>query len=133
MPDFKPRAFVKTTCPYSFKFRLFLTEAGKADQFEFVPMDPDAPDFAALKQAISDQTGKPVHFPTVEIEPGKFMHDSDALIAHYASHFGIDAGRLPTLQFYRTGLYPTFLELFDLAAAPLAWVIRLGKRPRALR
>ena len=42
MSDFRPKAYVKTVCPFSFKFRLFVTEAGLADQVEFIPMNPDA-------------------------------------------------------------------------------------------
>lgn len=133
MPAFKPRAYVKTTCPYSFKFRLFVTEAGLADRFEFVPMDPCAPGFAAARDSIGARSGLPVRFPVVETEPGKFMGDSDALIAHYASVFGVDAEALPTLGFYRTGLFPTFLELVELCSGPLAWLIRLGRVPRAFR
>lgn len=133
MSEFKPRAFVKTTCPFSFKFRLFVTEAGLSDQFEFVPMDPFSDDFSAVKADIEAKYGKPVIFPVVEVEPGKFMSDSDALITHYASKFGVDDKALPTLNFYRNGLFPTIMELEDLSSGPLQWLIRLGRVPRAFR
>ncbi len=133
MSDFTPRAFVKTNCPYSFKFRLFVSEAGLDGKFQFHALDPDADDFAATKEELRKLSGGPVRFPTVEIEPGKFMNGSDEMIAHYAKAYGIDDGALATLSFYRRGLFPTFLELFDLCAKPLAWLIRLGRRPRAFR
>ena len=133
MTGFKPRAFVKTTCPYSFKFRLFVTEAGLSDAFEFIAMDPDAEDFDGIKSEIERLSGTSIHFPTVEVEPGEFMHDSDVLIDHFARKHSINHKALQTLEFYRGGLFPTFLELFSLCASPLAWVIRLGRRPRAFK
>lgn len=133
METFKPTAYVKTTCPYSFKFRLFITEAGLADRFDFVPMDPDSPEFGKIKADVEKRSGQPLHFPTVEVDEGRFMNDSDALIQHFARLHSIDETALVTLEFYRNGLFPTFLELFRLCATPMAWLIRLGRRPRAFR
>lgn len=133
MTTFRPRAYVKTTCPYSFKFRLFITEAGLADQIDFVPMDPDASDFKGIKADVEARSGAPLHFPTVEVDRNVFINDSDRLIAHFSKLHGINDSSLATLNFYRHGLFPTFLELFALCASPLAWLIRLGKRPRAFK
>ncbi len=133
MTTFQPKAYVKTTCPYSFKFRLFVTEAGLADQIEFVPMDPEASDFQSIKADVEARSGASLHFPTVEVEPNEFIDDSDRLIAHFSDLHGIDDSSLATLTFYREGLFPTFLELFALCASPLAWLIRLGRTPRAFK
>lgn len=133
MSDFKPTAWVKTTCPFSFKFRLFATEAGLHDRFEFVAMNPMEEGFAAAKADLEARSGGPVVFPTVEVAPGEFQNDSDALIERYAGENGIDPGSLPTLQFYLGGLFPTILDLFDYSAGPLPWLIHLGRRPLAFR
>ena len=133
MTDFKPRAYVKTNCPFSFKFRLFVTEAGLADQFDFVALDPDAPTHAADKADLKSKVGRAHTFPVVEVAQGEFMEDSDALITQFAQAHGLDETAMPTLVFYRTGLFPTFLEMFHILATPLGWIARLGRKPKAFR
>lgn len=133
MPDFTPTAWVRTNCPYSFKFRLFVTEAGLATAFRFIPMDPDSAEFAPEKAELDRRAGRVTVFPTVEVAPGRFMSDSDALIAHFAAERGIDETGLATLAFYRGGLYPCYLEMFSILATPLGWIARLGRRPKAFR
>lgn len=131
MSDFIPTAYVKTNCPYSFKFRLFMTEAGLLDQIAFEPMDPTSDGYAEKRAAVGERIGHDPVFPLVEIAPGEFLSDSDAMIAHFAAKHGVDADALPTLQFYKEGLFVTFLELFDYARGPVNMVAHLGKRPRA--
>lgn len=133
MSDFIPTAWVRTTCPYSFKLRLFLTEAGLTGKVTFVPMDPDAADFRAKKAELDRMAGHHTAFPTVEVAPGEFRSGSDELIAHFAALHGIEEASLPTLAFYRGGLYPAYLEMFAILASPLGWIMRLGRKPRALR
>ncbi len=67
MSDFKPKAYVKTNCPYSFKFRLFAVEAGLADQIEFVELDVDAMSHAKDKMDLRDRVGRAHTFPIVEV------------------------------------------------------------------
>jgi hypothetical protein len=133
LPEFKPTAWVRTNCPYSFKFRLFVTEAGISDQFQFVAMDPDSPDFARVKSEIDRRSGRKTVFPTVEVAPNEFLTDSEALINHFSAEHGIDASDLPTLTFYRNGLYVCYIEMFSILASPLGWIARLGRRPKAFR
>lgn len=133
MSDFKPIAWVRTNCPYSFKFRLFVTEAGISDQFQFVAMDPDSPDFERVKSEIDQRSDQKTVFPIVEIAPNKFLTDSDVLIDHFAAEHGIDTSDLPTLTFYRNGLYACYIEMFSILASPLGWIARLGRRPKAFR
>jgi hypothetical protein len=133
MSTFKPTAWLRTNCPYSFKFRIFITEAGIADHFHIVAMNPDHADFAAKSAEISRRSGVKTVFPTVEIAPEQFMADSDALIAHYATSLSIDPASLPTLDFYRNGLFVCYTEMFAILATPLGWLARLGRRPKAFR
>jgi len=133
MAAFKAQAHVKTNCPFSFKFRLFVTEAGLEDHVAFNVLDVLAPGHGADKAALRDRIGHAHTFPVVEIAPGEFMDDSDALIAYFAKAHGIDTAKLATLAFYRDGLFPTFLEMFRILAAPLGWIARMGRKPRAFR
>ena len=133
MSDFIPTAYVKTNCPFSFKFRLFMTEAGLAAHVRFVALDPDTPSHAKDKADLASKIGRGHTFPVVEVEPNTYLTDSDDLIAHFANLHGIDPVTLPTLQFYQTGLFPTFLEMFHILATPLGWIVRLGRNPKAFR
>ena len=133
MTDFLPTAYIKTNCPFSFKFRLFVTEAGLTDQFQFAVLDPDAASHATDKADLRDRVGHAHSFPIVETAPGEFMSDSDELIEHFGKVFALDPDKLPTLAFYKTGLFPTFLEMFYILAKPLGWIARLGRKPKAFR
>ena len=133
MTDFTPKAYVKTNCPFSFKFRLFAVEAGLADQVEFVELDVDAPSHAKDKMDLRDRVGRTHTFPIVEVAEGEFLEDSDALILHFVQAHGIDETELKALNFYRNGLFPTFLEMFHVLAMPLGWIARMGRRIKAFR
>ena len=133
MPEFIPTAYVKTNCPFSFKFRLFITEARLAETVRFIALNPYAPDFAQAKSDLLSKVGHSHSFPIVEVEPETYLSDSDALIDYFAARHGVDPMTLPTLHFYRNGLYTTFLEMFHILATPLGWVARLGRKPAAFR
>lgn len=133
MPNFIPIAYVKTNCPFSFKFRLFVVEAGLADQIDFVELDVDAPSHAKDKMDLRDRVGRAHTFPIAEVTKGEFLEDSDALIRHFAEQNGINDAELGALNFYRNGLFPTFLEMFHVLAMPLGWIARLGRRIKAFR
>ncbi len=109
--DFKAKAYIKEGCPFSFKFLLFMTEAGLLDRIEIVRMDPNDASFEPTKARLSEGLGKPATFPTVELEPGRFMSDSDRLIEHFAAQTNVRADALPVLSFYKETLFPQLLKL----------------------
>jgi glutathione S-transferase len=111
-PDaFKAKAYLKEGCPFSFKFWLFMVEAGLSGQIEVIRCDPDDAAFESVKAKLAAGLGKPATFPTVEIEPRRYLADSDALIEHYATKHGIDASRLPALAFYEETIFPQLQAL----------------------
>lgn len=107
---FKPRAYVKDGCPFSFKYLVFMAEAGLLDETEIVRVAESAPDFGAIKKDLSEHLGKPATFPTVEVEPTRFMADSERLIEHFARRHGKNAGEMPVLRFYKETIFPQLLE-----------------------
>jgi hypothetical protein len=109
--SFKPKAYLKEGCPFSFKFLLFASEAGLGDDLEFIRCDPDAPDFQAIKSRLESGLHKPVTFPTVEIQPGRYLADSDELIQYFAGRDGIELAGLPALSFYVQTIFPQLLRL----------------------
>jgi hypothetical protein len=111
---FKAKAYVKEGCPFSFKYLVFLAEAGLLDRIEIIRLSPDDPDFETAKQRLSQLIGKSATFPTVEIEQGHYMVDSDRIIEHYARHEGLDADGMPVLSFYKQTIFPKLIELHKL-------------------
>lgn len=112
-PGFKPKAYLKDGCPYSFKFLLFMTEARLLDRIEVVRCDPDSAAFDDTKHRLARATGREATFPTVEIEPGRYLSDSDRLIDHFAHAYGADRGALPTLSFYEQTVFPQLKALHE--------------------
>jgi hypothetical protein len=110
---FKAKAYLKEGCPFSFKYLLFMVEAGLSDQIEVIRCDPRNPEFETVKAKLSARLRKPASFPAVEIEPGRYESDSDALIRHYATKNGVGASSLPALAFYKETICPQLLHLHE--------------------
>ena len=113
---FKPTAYIKDGCPISFKFLVFAAESGLLDDLEIVRVRDGDPSADATKQRLSDKLGKPASFPTVEIEPDRYMSDSDKLIEHYAARVDQDIEALPVLSFYKQTIFPKLLEHHKLTS-----------------
>ena len=113
---FKPTAYIKDGCPFSFKFLVFAAESGLLDDIEVVRVRDDDPSAEATKQRLSEKLGKPASFPTVEVEPDRYMGDSDKLIEYYARRIGSSADELPVLSFYRQTIFPKLLEHHKLTS-----------------
>ena len=111
MSTHRPIAYLRADCPFSFKFLLFIAEARLIDRFEIVRCDPSDASFERLKQELVQATDKNATFPTVQVEPNKYMSDSDALIAHYAKLNNIDPQSLPAFSFYMKGIFPQLEKL----------------------
>jgi hypothetical protein len=106
-----PTAYLLKSCPYSFKFLLFISEARLRDQFEIVTLEPESQDAKEAKQKIEQVTGKKASFPTVEIEPGVYKSDSDQLIAHFSRKHGVDPANLIALSFYKESIFPQLQKM----------------------
>ena len=96
-PDnFTPKAYIKEGCPFSFKFLTFMSEAGLLDRVEVVRLNPRGPNF-----------GK-------EVEPGRYISDSDRLIERYAAEAHVNPDSMPVLSFYKETIFPQLIELFQI-------------------
>jgi hypothetical protein len=112
--DFKAKAYVREGCPFSFKFLVFMAEAGLLDRIEIVRMRPSDPGFDAEKEKLGKRLGKAVTFPVVEVELGKYLTDSDQLIERYAAEAGLKPDTQPVLSFYKQTIFPQLIELFQI-------------------
>lgn len=109
---FKPKVYLKNSCPFCFKFLLFLTESDILRQFEIITIAGDnEEEMGKYRSLLEEKAGKAI-FPTVEIATDSYMDDSDRLIEHYAKEYAIDIGCLPTYAYYMSGPFPRSLELF---------------------
>lgn len=108
---FKARAYIKEGCPFSFKYLVFMAEAGLLDEIDIVRLREGAAGFDDTKERLSQHLGKPASFPTVEIERDRYMTDSDRLIEHYADQHGLRPSEMPVLSLYKQTIFPQLLEL----------------------
>jgi hypothetical protein len=108
---FKARAYIKEGCPFSCKYLVFMAEAGLLDDIDVVRLREGDAEFNAAKERLSQHLGKPASFPTVEIEPDRYMTDSDRLIEHYAEQHRLRPAEMPVLSFYKQTIFPQLLEL----------------------
>lgn len=111
-PNFNSPAWLKRGCPFSFKFLLFMAEAGLLGHIKIIEVVEGEEGFDQTKNELSDKLGKKATFPTVEVEPGFFMSDSDELIEHFAEQFGVELDGLEALPFYKRGLMAHSLSKF---------------------
>jgi cell division septation protein DedD len=109
---FKPKAYLLNSCPFCFKYLLFMGEAKLVDQIEVIGIDPQSPQFEETKAKLAQATQAKVSFPIVEVEPGVYQTDSDQLIDHFAKKHHVEAGSLPVLAFYKQGLFPAYINLY---------------------
>ncbi len=112
MPDESlRRIYLKRSCPFCLKLRIFLTEAGIADRFSFTVFDDGDETHAALR-ARMEQAGREPSFPAAELVPGELETGTDALIAQFAGEAGVDPTALPLLTYYAEGVFKRYGEMF---------------------
>lgn len=113
---FKAKAYVKDGCPFSFKFLVFMAEAGLLDEIDVVRVREGDAEYETAKRTLTEHLGK-ASFPTVELEPGRYLADSDRLIEHYATSAGLRPDDMPVLSLYKQGILPKLFELHKLKTA----------------
>jgi hypothetical protein len=109
--EFKPVLYLKKGCPFCFKLRLFLLEAGLLDRFTIREFAEGTEEENSIRAELSPLFDK-LSFPAAQIAPGKYMQDSEALVSRYADEAGIDPAKLLTFQAYVEGPFRTILSLF---------------------
>jgi glutaredoxin 2 len=108
--DFQPVLYLKESCPSCFKVRIFLLEAGLLqtfDQREFAAGDERE---QPIKEELAPHFEK-ITFPAVQFAPGKFMRESDDIIAHYSRENGVQSSDLHIFGIYNDILLPRLRRL----------------------
>jgi hypothetical protein len=109
--SFKPTLYVNHRCPFCLKFMIYLAQAGLLEDFTVTVFEPGSPEHEATKTHLIPHFDS-VSFPVVEVEPGVFKKDSDALIAYYAEKSGKKAADMPLLDYYSSGVLKQVIDLF---------------------
>jgi hypothetical protein len=104
------KVYLKKTCPFCLKLRIFLTEAGLADRADFTVFAEGDATHQALR-ARMQAAGQEASFPAAEFEPGKLSTGTDDLIARFGQGT-VDPATLPLLKYYSEGVFQKFGEMF---------------------
>lgn len=115
-----PKIYLLRPCPFCLKLRIFLTEAGIADNFRYVEFESGDETHQAVRNQMIEAGLKP-SFPAAELEEGKFTTETDDLIARFAKDAGVEPAPGPLLEYYLRGVFPRLgamhKELQELKAA----------------
>ncbi len=106
-----PTLYLKRSCPFCLKLRIFLTEAGLANRFDYVVFD-DSDDTHKALRARMEAAGKQPSFPAAELVPGELETGTDDLIARFAATNGTDPAKLSLLDYYADGVFKRYGEMF---------------------
>lgn len=106
----RTRIYLKKTCPFCLKLRIFLTEAGIADKFEFTVFEDGDETHQALR-ARMQAAGQEPSFPAAAIGSDALATGTDDLIARFAKDAGVDAAKLPLLAYYSEGVFRRHVEM----------------------
>jgi glutaredoxin len=105
----RTRIYLKKTCPYCLKLRIFLTEAGIAGDFDFIVF-ADGDETHQAARARMQAAGQEPSFPAAEIG-GALVTGTDDLIARFAGSAGVDPATLPLLNYYSEGVFRRHVEM----------------------
>ena len=106
------KIYLKKSCPFCLKLRIFLSEAGIEERFDFVTFD-EGDDRHRELRARMEAAGQQPSFPAVEFSPGVLTTETDDLIARFAGEAGVDPALMPLLTYYSEGLFKSHLKMFQ--------------------
>jgi glutaredoxin len=107
----KPTIYLKRSCPFCLKLRIFLTEAGLADRFAYTVFD-DGDDTHKALRARMEAAGQQPSFPAAELVAGTLETGTDDLIDRFAGEAGVDKTALPLLDYYSGGVFQQYGQMF---------------------
>lgn len=108
---FKPIVYLKQNCPFCMKVRLFLLEAGMENDVEMRDFVPGTPEEDAIRAEILPHVEK-ASFPTAQLEPGRYVAESDAIVSLLAKTSGRDPARMTVYCNYVDGPFAMAMSLW---------------------
>jgi len=110
-PAFKPVVYFKENCPFCLKVRLYLLEAGMLDAVEIHDFVPGSKLEEDIRGELSPHLAK-VSFPAAQLEPGRYIAESDDIITFLAVKSGREPASLPVFGNYVEGPFKMMMNLW---------------------
>jgi aromatic ring-opening dioxygenase catalytic subunit (LigB family) len=111
--------YCKENCPLCLQVRLFLLEAGLLDKVEIREFARGSAQEQAIRAELAAHLDR-VSFPAAQIAPGRYITESDAIIAYLAAQTGRDPAHMPVLRAYREAALKPVLRLRQESPTPRA-------------
>lgn len=108
---FKPIVYLKQNCPFCMKVRIFLLEAGMIGDVEIRDFAPGKPDEDRIRAELAAHLEK-VSFPSAQLEPGRYVAESDDIIAFLAAKSGRETTSMPVYTNYVEGPFSMSIALW---------------------
>ena len=108
---FKPIVYLKRNCPFCMKIRLFLLEAGMAQDVEIRDFAAGTAEEEAIRAELAPHFEK-VSFPTAQLEPGRYVAESDDIISFLAAKSRRDPANMPVYRNYIDGPFALTMKLW---------------------
>lgn len=109
--QFKPIMYLKQNCPFCMKVRLFLLEAGMNEDVEIRDFATGTPREDEIRAELTPHLDK-VSFPSAQIEPGRYIAESDDIIAFLAAKSGRKPSSMPVYTNYVEGPFSMAMALW---------------------
>jgi glutathione S-transferase len=110
-PQFRPILYLKQNCPFCLKARVFLLEAGMDAMVDIRDFAPGTPQEEAIRAELSPHFEK-VSFPAAQLEPGRFIAESDDIVAFLAARSGRDPASMTVYRNYVDGVFTMAMQLW---------------------
>ncbi|PYE41245.1 glutathione S-transferase-like protein [Rhizobium sp. PP-F2F-G20b] len=108
---FKPIVYLKENCPFCLKVRLFLLEAGLACDVETRDFVSDSEHEETIRAELQPHLDK-VSFPSAQLEPGRYVTESDDIVAFLAAKVGRDPASMTVYRNYVDGVFAMAMKLW---------------------
>lgn len=109
--DFMPVLYLKQNCPFCLKVRIALLETGPHDGIVQHDVAGGSPQDEAVRATLAPHLTR-IGFPTAEIAPGRFLTESDEIVAWIGERAGRDPATLPVYRNYVDGPFATMMTLW---------------------
>ncbi|WP_456301783.1 glutathione S-transferase N-terminal domain-containing protein [Rhizobium leguminosarum] len=93
------------------ELRLFLLESGLASDVETRDFVPDSEQEAKIRAELQPHLDK-VSFPSAQLEPGRYVTESDDIVAFFAAKAGRDPAGMTVYRNYVDGVFAMSMKLW---------------------
>jgi glutathione S-transferase len=110
-PSFKPVFYFKQNCPFCLKIRLFLLESGMVEAVDIRDFIPGSRQEEEMRAELRPHLAR-LSFPAAQLEPGRYVAESDEIIALLAEKSGREPENMPVFSNYVEGPLKTMMDLW---------------------